>query len=81
MKVGAVVLFDVNPSTKQYPVYLKDSILNTNQDFDRAPFDELKKTVDSGVDVLMFSFEFTQAGIYVFGDSRDRTKLTVIGVK
>jgi len=30
VKVGAVILFDVNPSEKRYPIYLKDSMLNTN---------------------------------------------------
>jgi len=29
----------------------------------------------------MFSYEFTEKGIYVFGDSKDKTKLTVVGVK
>lgn len=30
VKQGAVIVFDVNPTKKQYPVYVKDSILNTN---------------------------------------------------
>jgi hypothetical protein len=41
MNAGSVVLFDVVSSERRYPKYVKDSILNTNQDFDRAPFDEL----------------------------------------
>lgn len=30
VKQGAVIIFDVNPTKKQYPVYVKDSILSTN---------------------------------------------------
>lgn len=30
VNVGSVVLFEVNPAERRYPVYLKDSILNTN---------------------------------------------------
>ena len=51
MKAGAVVLFDVSWDEEtgegRYPVYVKDSILNTNQDFDRAPFDELAQLVEA----------------------------------
>jgi hypothetical protein len=81
VKIGAVILFDVNPDQQQYPVYLKDSTLNTNQEFDRAPFDQLAGNMQAGEKVYVFSFEFTQAGTYVFGDSNDSTKMTVIGVK
>lgn len=81
VKVGAVILFDVNPDQRQYPVYLKDSTLNTNQEFDRAPFDQLAANIEAGERVYVFSFEFTQSGTYVFGDSIDETKMTVIGVK
>ena len=30
VNTGSIVLFDVNAADKRYPVYLKDSILNTN---------------------------------------------------
>lgn len=49
VNVGAVILFDVDAVEGRYPVYVKDSILNTNQDFDRAPFDELATLVGAGV--------------------------------
>lgn len=51
VKAGAVVLFSVSWDEEtgegRYPKYVKDSILNTNQDFDRAPFDELAQLVKS----------------------------------
>jgi hypothetical protein len=34
--VGASIIFDV--SSTKYPVYIKDSLLNTNPDFDYTPF-------------------------------------------
>jgi hypothetical protein len=49
VNVGAVVLFDVDAEEGRYPVYVKNSILNTNQDFDRAPFEELAALVENSV--------------------------------
>jgi hypothetical protein len=34
LKLGSAVLFTVNSNSKQYPRYMKDSILNTNPNFD-----------------------------------------------
>ena len=81
MNAGSVVLFEVDSSERRYPVYEKDSILNTNQGFDRAPFDELAKSIIGGEPLKMWAHEFTEEGIYVFADSIDRDKLTVISVK
>ena len=41
MQEGDAVFFNVNSAKKQYPVYSKDSILNTNYDFDFGPFETL----------------------------------------
>lgn len=46
IKQGSAVLFSVNASTHSYPAYLKDSILNTNLDFDYGSFLSLAKTID-----------------------------------
>jgi hypothetical protein len=81
VNVGAVVLFDVDAVEGRYPVYLKDSILNTNQDFDRATLDELATRVARGDKVRSWAQAFEQPGIYVFADSKDLSKLTVIAVK
>ena len=80
LKQGNAVLFEVNSALNQYPVYLKDSILNTNPTFDYGPFLSLAKTVSQGTAVQAFSYVFEQVGIYVFVDSTDAGKLTVIGV-
>jgi len=81
VNTGSVVLFDVDAEEGRYPVYVKDSILNTNQDFDRAPFDELATLVKNGVQVRTWAAEFAEKGIYVFADSKDASKLTVVAVK
>lgn len=39
---GDIIFFNVNVDTLSYPMYLKDSILNTNVEFDYAPFEELE---------------------------------------
>jgi len=80
IKQGSAVLFTVDTLTKSYPQYLKDSILNTNPNFDYGQFMNLKTTVDQGMKVTAFSFAFNEPGVYVFQDSRNLTKITIIGV-
>jgi len=76
--LNSAVLFEVSGSS--YPVYLKDSILNTNLDFDYGPFLNLAKMVNQNVDVQAYSYIFDQEGIYVFVDAGNTDKVTVIGV-
>ena len=60
---------------------MKDSILNTNPNFDYGQFLSLQQTVlQGGTTVNAFNFLFTQAGIYVFQDSLQTSKVTIIGV-
>lgn len=81
IKQGSAVLFAVDSVTKSYPVYLKDSILNTNPNFDYGLFVQLSGTIEkTDASVTTFSFVFSQAGIYVFQDSRQTSKITIIGV-
>lgn len=77
---GSAVLFSVNSTSKQYPMYMKDSILNTNPDFDYGHFMQLQYTIEQGsTNVTAFSFIFEQPGVYVFHDSQDNSKVTIIG--
>jgi hypothetical protein len=66
VKVGAAVLFSINSNTGSYPVYVKDSILNTNKDFDYGPFLDLASSIMKGIYVSTFSYIFDEPGIYVF---------------
>jgi hypothetical protein len=46
---------------------MKDSILNTNPNFDYGQFLELQNTIEKGSKLVnAFSFVFSQPGVYVF---------------
>ena len=66
IKEGDTVFFNVEltETKKHYPRYLKDGILNTNEDFDYGPFEELAKMIRQNITVHTFSYSFKQAGIY-----------------
>lgn len=71
-----------NLNEDKYPIYVKDSLLNTNDEFDFGEFqglpELLKKNAYSGDDgskgTNSFVFTFTQPGVYVFADSRNEAK-------
>ena len=80
MTEGDAVFFNVNSLSKQYPVYAKDSILNTNKDFDYGPFELLEDMIlRQNITVTTFSHIFKDQGIFVFENSVTNT-LTVIAV-
>ena len=78
IKVGDSILFDI--STGFYPVYVKDSLLNTNQDFDFSSFRELESIASRNVSITTFAFTFTQNGTYVFSVSSQSVFTTIITV-
>ena len=68
-----------NISLEKYPIYVKDSLLNTNSDFDFGEFTELPDTIaNTGAEAFVFTF--TQSGIYVFSDSRNKLKQMIVAV-
>ena len=76
--LGSAILWE-QLTTNKYPVYLKDSLLNTNDDFDFGEFDKLPDQLAAG-NAEAFVFTFTQPGIYVFGDSRNLSKQMIIAI-
>ena len=79
-KEGDVVFFQVDAQTRNFPQYYKDSILNTNKEFDYGPFEDLADLVlNQNVTVTNFAYVFKQKGIYVF-DNYSSEKQTVISV-
>lgn len=81
---GSAVLFQ-DVSATSYPVYQKDSLLNSNPTFDFGEFKKLGEDLKSGKlkpgsKGLNFIFTFQKAGIYVFRDSEKVAKETVIAV-
>ncbi len=61
-------------------MYSKDSILNTNKDFDYGPFSDLENIIlNQNITVTNFSFIFKQKGIYVLNNYSSE-KITIISV-
>ena len=64
---------------EHYPVYVKDSLYNNNDDFDFGGFRALEESMLSGQDVSSFSFTFSQKGTYVFADAGDQQRQMIVG--
>ena len=69
------IVFDLGGG--YYPQYVKDSLLNTNPNFDYSAFRNLDSSSST---VSTFSFTFTEAGNYVFQLSSDSTSIVIISV-
>jgi hypothetical protein len=70
LKAGSGILFEL--TTKgSYPVYMKDSNLNSNLDFDYSMFRELGARIGRGHNISTFGFTFQDPGVYAFTDSAD----------
>jgi len=85
IKAGDSFLFSIkNP--KFYPVYMRQSVMNTNLEFDFGAFLNLavemkRKASDGDLTESLFSFTFTEGGTYVFHDVTSTQKLMVVTVK
>lgn len=78
MKSGDSIVFDV--SDLYFPVYVKDSLLNTNPNFDYSSFRELSSLLSRNITISSFAFTFKQNGTYVFRLSSQSVATTVIKV-
>jgi hypothetical protein len=77
---GETIIFSI-PNDENYPVYLKDSLVNTNNGFDYGAFDELEREIDSGTTTIStFAFTFIDDGIYDFADNADKDRHMIIAV-
>jgi hypothetical protein len=79
LNLGDSMLFE-GITQEHYPVYLKDSLANSNDDFDYGAFRDLEDQLKNGVTITTFAYSFSQEGIYIFGDAADEQKQTIIGV-
>ena len=85
MPVGSSLLFE-NLSPEHYPVYLTESLVNTNPNFDYSQFIQLGQnltnlTGSARAKNYSFIFTFEDSGIYVFGDSNNtQAAMTLIAV-
>lgn len=76
---GDSMIFSVK-TPKNYPIYLKDSLLNSNPDFDYSEFTSLAENITAGATVSVFGFTFKDAGIYIFADKANKDQTIIIGV-
>ena len=60
ISAGSSVIFDI--TNTQYPIYLKDSLLNTNPAFDYWEFRKLSALAVTSVNITSFAFTFISAG-------------------
>ncbi|CAK9096936.1 Putative uncharacterized protein MYH16 (Myosin heavy chain 16 pseudogene) (myosin heavy polypeptide 5) [Durusdinium trenchii] len=74
IQAGDSVIFDV--SSGAFPVYKKDSLLNSNPSFDYSMF----RTTRSLSGVNVFGFTFSDAGMYVFGSTQDFNLEMIVAV-
>jgi hypothetical protein len=77
-------MFTISDPT-HYPVYLKDSVLNTNPNFDYGTFLDLaddmeKKAAQGKTAASFFTFTFIEIGSYVFVDAVNTEKMMMITV-
>lgn len=84
LSLGTSMMFTIeNPS--HYPVYLKDSVMNSNPTFDYGQFLVLQtsmkyKIAQNSTEASIFAFTFTEAGSYVFADASDYNKIMLVKV-
>ena len=84
INTGDSMMFTIT-SPAHYPVYLKDSVLNSNPAFDYGAFLVLAtqmtyKSTNNNTDPSFFSFTFTSGGTYLFTDSSDSSQLLLLKV-
>jgi hypothetical protein len=85
---GDTFIFEIEDRS-HYPVYQKDSLINTNPDFDYGGFKILEDRLISqsanseGEDeetLQYFAYSFTEAGTYHFADAAESEKTMIITV-
>jgi len=77
--VGSAILWE-NLSAEKYPIYEKDSLLNTNEEFDYGEFNNLPLLLAQNDKITSFVFTFTQTGSYVFTNSKNKAKQMIIAI-
>lgn len=80
LSLGDGLYFDLS-IPRSYPIYLKNSMLNTNPSFDYGAFRSLATNLNSNSSfVSAFAFSFTEPGTYVFGNSLNAAAQTIVVV-
>ena len=76
--LGQTMIFSIT-SQDHYPVYLKDSILNTSKGFlELASF--INNVKQGGTPISSFAYTFIDSDKYVFADSSDSINMIIVSV-
>jgi hypothetical protein len=81
LQLGDAALFDLSVNKTMYPVYDKDSLLNSNPTFDYGEFRRLADLASSSSNVTLFGFTFREPGVYVFYPVGRPSLKTIISVQ
>jgi hypothetical protein len=83
LHLGDAMNWDLsNAASGHYPVYVKNSLFNTNPNFDYGPFRDLATLVTSNqLNIAQFAYSFTEAGSYVFSDASSAALQMIVNVK
>ena len=73
-------LYRVNDTHVQYPIYTKDHLLNSNEEFDFGAFTQLADYLKGNVTIETFVHVFNTPGTYVFHDSVDTVQELIVVV-
>lgn len=80
LSLGDSFLFSFN-TKYSYPIYNKDSLINSNPDFDYSAFKELEYRMGKDLaNIQYMSFTFNEVGIYDFVDKYKSDMHIIIGV-
>jgi hypothetical protein len=80
LQPGDTFLFTFN-TQYSYPVYNKNSFINSNPNFDYSAFKELEYRMSKDIARIQYmSFTFNEVGIYDFVDKYDKDNHIIIGV-
>jgi hypothetical protein len=80
--LGATVLWQLPEGRGAYPVYQKDSFLNSNPGFDYGAFRALASyAANAAANISLFAFTFTQPGTFVFASSANPNDVFIVVVR
>ena len=78
MSLGDSLVFDI--TNENYPTYDKDSLFNSNPNYDYSEFRSLASTAASSLEITTFSTTFSESGTYAFRMSSAQNKLLLVAV-
>lgn len=84
LEIDEMIIFriwvdDTDRKKSNYPVYVKDHLYNSNPTFDFGDFSQLEYYVtQTNVTYNSFGYAFTEAGSYVFADSQEPDRYSVL---